>query len=108
MTVVHQEDPKFKQALLIRNPKKRLPKIWDACKNKTKCEGGEEFEVRAQNPEESSGRRSGGVCGAQQPKLSVDGMKIIAEFNAQKKRGDPEQLPEPAERKKQLSAERVT
>ncbi|RVX16796.1 DNA-directed RNA polymerase II subunit 1 [Vitis vinifera] len=75
------EDPKFKQALLIRNPKKRLPKIWDACKNKTNVKV--------------------------QPKLSVDGMKIIAEFNAQKKRGDPEQLPEPAERKKQLSAERV-
>ncbi|KAJ9703826.1 hypothetical protein PVL29_005200 [Vitis rotundifolia] len=102
-----EEDPKFKQALLIRNPKNRLPKIWDACKNKTKCEGGEEFEVRAQNPEESSGRRSGGGCGAQQPKFSVDGMKIIAEFKAQKKRDDPEQLPEPAERKKQLSAERV-
>ena len=36
-------------------------------------------------------------------------MKIIAEYKIQKKKNDdPEQLPEPVERKQQLSAERVT
>ncbi|CAA3031979.1 DNA-directed RNA polymerase II subunit 1, partial [Olea europaea subsp. europaea] len=91
----------------IRNPKNRLRKILDACKNKTKCEGGDEIDVRGQDSDEPIKKKRSG-CGAQQPKISIDGMKMIAEYKLQKKRSDDqEQLPEPVERKQQLTAEKV-
>lgn len=102
-----QEDPKFKQAQRIRNPKNRLKKMLDACKNKTKCEGGDEIDVQAHDTDGTL-RKSRGGCGAQQPKITIDGMKMVAEFKQQKKKNDDqEQLPEPAERRQQLSAEKV-
>ncbi|XP_022895267.1 DNA-directed RNA polymerase II subunit 1 [Olea europaea var. sylvestris] len=102
-----EDEPKFKQAMRIRNPKNRLRKILDACKNKTKCEGGDEIDVRGQDSDEPIKKKRSG-CGAQQPKISIDGMKMIAEYKLQKKRSDDqEQLPEPVERKQQLTAEKV-
>ncbi|GAY44631.1 hypothetical protein CUMW_083380 [Citrus unshiu] len=80
-----EEDDKFKLALKIRNPKNRLKKILEACKTKTKCEGGDEIDVHGQDGEESLKKRKGG-CGAQQPKLTIDGMKMIAEYKAQRKK----------------------
>lgn len=103
-----QEDQKFKQAMKIKNPKNRLKKILDACKNKTKCEGGDDLDVHGQDSEEPV-KKSRGGCGAQQPKLTIEGMKMIAEYKAQRKKSDDqEQLPEPVERKQTLTAERVT
>ncbi|KAL3624527.1 DNA-directed RNA polymerase II subunit rpb1 [Castilleja foliolosa] len=101
-----EEDPKFKQAMRIRNPKHRLRKILDACKNKTKCEGGDEIDVQGQDSERL--KKSRGGCGAQQPKISIDGMKMVAEYKLQKKKSDDQdQMPEPVERKQTLTAEKV-
>jgi DNA-directed RNA polymerase II subunit RPB1 len=102
-----QEDPKFKQALKIKNPKNRLRRIYDACKSKKTCDGGDELEAQdQQDTDEPVKKRSG--CGAQQPNITVDGMKMVAEFKATKKKNDDQdQLPEPVERKQILSAERV-
>ncbi|KZV49062.1 DNA-directed RNA polymerase II subunit 1 [Dorcoceras hygrometricum] len=102
-----EEEAKFKQALRIRNPKNRLKKILDACKNKSKCEGGDEIDVHGQDSDEPV-KKSRGGCGAQQPKISIDGMKMVAEYKLQKKKNDDqEQLPEPVERKQLLTAEKV-
>lgn len=99
-----QQDHKFKQAMRIRNPKNRLRKILDACKNKTKCDGGDEIDIPTDEPV----KKSRGGCGAQQPKITIEGMKMNAEYKAQRKKSDDqEQLPEPVERKQSLSAERV-
>src|SRR3954468_8402139 len=49
-----------------------------------------------------------GGCGVQQPNITVDGMKLVAEFKTTKKKTDEQdQLPEPVERKQILSPERV-
>ncbi|KAK4764009.1 hypothetical protein SAY87_013447 [Trapa incisa] len=105
--LVDEEDPKFKQALRIKNPKNRLKKILDACKNKCKCEGGDEMDVQGLDSEEPV-KKSRGGCGSLQPKLTIEGMKMIAEYKIQRKKGDDEnQLPEPVERKQTLSAEKV-
>nr|GMC94850.1 DNA-directed RNA polymerase II subunit 1 [Ipomoea batatas] len=101
-----EEDPKFKQAMRIRKPKNRLKKILEACENKTKC-GGDEINLQGQDSEEPVKKVKGG-CGAQQPKISIDGMKMVAEYELQKKKNDdPKQIPEPNERKQQLTAENV-
>ncbi|KAL0392464.1 UNVERIFIED_CONTAM: DNA-directed RNA polymerase II subunit RPB1 [Sesamum radiatum] len=47
------------------------------------------------------------VGAQQQPKISIDGMKMVAEYKIQKKKNDDQdQLPEPVERKQLLSAEK--
>ncbi|KAH7850342.1 hypothetical protein Vadar_031346 [Vaccinium darrowii] len=102
-----EEDQKFKHALRVRNPKHRLKKIQDACKNKAKCEGGDEIELQNLDSEEPINKGHGG-CGAQQPKITIQGMIMIAEYKAQtKKKLEQEQLPEPVERKQILSAKTV-
>ncbi|XP_028066011.1 DNA-directed RNA polymerase II subunit 1-like [Camellia sinensis] len=66
-----------------------------------------EIDTQGQDTDEPV-KKSRGGCGAQQPTLTIEGMKMIAEYKLQKKKNDdPEQLPEPVERKQQLSAERV-
>lgn len=64
------------------------------------------MDVQGQDSEEPV-KKSRGGCGAQQPKLTIEGMKMIAEYKASRKKNDDEPLPEPVERKQQLSAERV-
>lgn len=103
-----QEDARFKQALKIRNPKNRLKRIYDACKSKKKCAGGDDIDLQGQQDSEEPIKKSRGGCGAQQPNITIDGMKMVAEYKAPKKKiDDQEQLPEPVERKQILSAERV-
>ncbi|CAH9094797.1 unnamed protein product [Cuscuta epithymum] len=100
-----EDEPKFKQAMRIRNPKNRLKKILDACKNKSKCEGGDEINLQGQDPDEPVKKTRGG-CGAQQPKISIDGMKMVSEYKGQKKKNDDQEpMPEPG--RKQLTAEMV-
>ena len=104
---VVQDDTKFKQALKIRNPKNRLKRIYDACKSKKVCAGGDDLDVQEQHDTDEPVKKRGG-CGAQQPNITVDGMRMVAEFKAPKKKSDDQdQLPEPVERKQILSAERV-
>ncbi|XP_037492745.1 DNA-directed RNA polymerase II subunit RPB1 [Jatropha curcas] len=79
-----EEDHKFKQALKIRNPKNRLKRILDACKNKTKCEGGDDIDVQGQDTEEPV-KKSRGGCGAQQPKrVGKTGAKYIIRDDGQR------------------------
>ncbi|QHO35435.1 DNA-directed RNA polymerase II subunit [Arachis hypogaea] len=97
LTMVLEQDKKFEQALKIGNAKNRLKRILDACKNISNCQGGEDSEELV---------RIG--CGALQPKITIDGIKMIAEYKARRnKNNDHEQLPNPEERKEILSAERV-
>ncbi|KAF3333653.1 DNA-directed RNA polymerase II subunit 1-like protein [Carex littledalei] len=103
-----EDDTRFKQALKIRNPKNRLKRIYDACKSKKRCAGGDDIDVQKEQDGDESVKKSRGGCGAQQPNITVDGMKMVAEFKAPKKKSDEsEQLPEPVERKQILSADRV-
>ncbi|GMP23106.1 hypothetical protein CsSME_00000830 [Camellia sinensis var. sinensis] len=67
-----------------------------------------EIDTQGQNTDEPV-KKSRGGCGAQQPTLTIEGLKMIAEYELQKKKNDdPEQLPNPVERKQQLSAERLS
>ncbi|GJT66410.1 DNA-directed RNA polymerase II subunit 1 [Tanacetum coccineum] len=53
-------------------------------------------------------KKSQGGCGAQQPKVTIEGMKMFAEYKLQKKKNyESKQLPKLAERKHKLYAERV-
>jgi DNA-directed RNA polymerase II subunit RPB1 len=105
-----QEDHRFKLAKKVRNPKHRLRRVLDCCKSKQKCEGGDDIEEEQGNDEEIEKKKKHGGCGYQQPKIYIDGMKIMAEFKPSKKKADEQEqyLPEPVERKQQLTAEKVS
>ncbi|GBG86864.1 hypothetical protein CBR_g42147 [Chara braunii] len=106
-----ESDPRFRLAKKIRNPAQRLKKMLDACKQKTVCEGGTELDDDnniAEAEEEGREKKRHGGCGAQQPTISIDGMKIVAEFKLKRNKDqDDSHMPEPVERKQQLSAEKV-
>ncbi|EES09829.1 hypothetical protein BDA96_05G145200 [Sorghum bicolor] len=105
--LVDEDNTKFKQALKIRNPKNRLKRIYDACKTKKVCGEGDDLDVQQQQDTDEHVNRRGG-CGAQQPIITVDGVKMLVEFKAPKKKNDDqEQLSELVEPKQILSAERV-
>ncbi|GJY89861.1 importin beta-like SAD2 [Tanacetum coccineum] len=54
-------------------------------------------------------KKGHGGCGSLQPTITIDGMKMVAGYKLPKNKNyDLQQLPEPAERKQQLSAERDT
>ncbi|RLN09807.1 hypothetical protein C2845_PM11G05160 [Panicum miliaceum] len=102
-----EDNTQFKQALKIRNPKDRLRRIYDACKSKEFCARGDDLCIQEHEGADEPVKKRG-VCGAQQPNITVDGMKMAVEFRARKKKSDyKEQVPEPVGRKQSLSAERV-
>ncbi|XP_015941075.1 DNA-directed RNA polymerase II subunit RPB1-like [Arachis duranensis] len=74
-----QNNKEFKQALKITNPKSRLEMMVNACKNKSFCEGDDgDFEDPIREGHDG--------CGARQPKLTINGMKMIAEHKIPRKK----------------------
>ncbi|GJZ09185.1 RNA polymerase II largest subunit [Tanacetum coccineum] len=74
---------------------------------KVHVKGGDDIESVNQDGVKTVEKGDGG-CGSRQPTITIDGMKMVAEYKLSKKKNDDaQQLPEPAERKQQLSAERV-
>ncbi|CAD5180600.1 unnamed protein product [Musa acuminata subsp. malaccensis] len=106
--LVDEDDPKFKEALKIRNPKNRLQRIYVACKSKKKCSGGDDIGLRRQQDSRGPTEKSRVGCGARQPIITIDGLKMVAEYKDSKRKSDEqEDRLEPSERKQVLSAETV-
>lgn len=80
----------------------------DACKNKEKCEDDDDGNRGEGQDTEEPMKKTRGSCGALQPRISIDGMKMVAEYKIKRKKDETEQqLPEPVERKQILSGEKV-
>ncbi|CAD6236827.1 unnamed protein product [Miscanthus lutarioriparius] len=87
--------------------KRALKRIYHACKTNKVCGEGDDLDVQQQQDTDEHVKIRGG-CGAQQPIITVDGMKMLVEFKAPKKKNDDrEQLSESVEPNQILSAERV-
>lgn len=80
LDLVLQDDPAYMQALRARNPETRLRIFLKACQTKRVCEH----------------------TGQKQPKYRLDGMRILAEFDA--KGGDEEMEGAPEAERKFVSA----
>lgn len=92
-------DVRFQNALKIRSPKHRLTAVYNICKSKTICEGGDELEDQNNPNREESTKPKHGGCGGYQPSYKRDGWRINAEFK--------QVQDETAEKKQVLTAERV-
>ena len=84
--LVPSNNPKVKQILLDtkNNPRKRLAHIYDLCKGKQICEGGDgETEVQEYEPGEEDGKKKANAnagCGRYQPTVKREGLELHAEW----------------------------
>jgi DNA-directed RNA polymerase II subunit RPB1 len=84
-------------------PNKRLAHVYDLCKGRKVCDGGDEMDKNKDEPEEQGGEggktKSHGGCGRYQPNIRRNGLELVAEWKHTNE--------ESQERKMLLSAERV-
>ena len=105
--LVSPSSPKMKEAIADSkgNPRRRMALIYDLCKTKTVCEGGEEVEIKKEDnwkegEETADAKKLGhGGCGRYQPKIRRVGLELIGEW---KHMNDDSQ-----EKKCTISAEKV-
>ncbi|KAF6715871.1 DNA-directed RNA polymerase II subunit RPB1 [Oryzias melastigma] len=85
--LVDSNNPKIKDILIKSKgqPRKRLTHVYELCKGKNICEGGEEmdnkFGVEQQDTEEDITKEKGhGGCGRYQPRIRRSGLELFAEW----------------------------
>ncbi|KAG7265939.1 hypothetical protein CRUP_036132 [Coryphaenoides rupestris] len=85
--LVDSNNPKIKDILCKSKgqPRKRLTHVYELCKGKNICEGGEEmdnkFGVEQQDQEEDITKEKGhGGCGRYQPRIRRSGLELYAEW----------------------------
>ncbi|XP_013419697.1 DNA-directed RNA polymerase II subunit RPB1-like isoform X2 [Lingula anatina] len=98
--LVDANNPKIKEIIgrSKGQPRKRLAHVYDLCKGKNICEGGDEMD---KEPEEGEGdaKKGHGGCGRYQPKIRRMGLELTAEWKHVNE--------DSQEKKISLSAERV-
>ncbi|XP_014483548.1 PREDICTED: DNA-directed RNA polymerase II subunit RPB1 [Dinoponera quadriceps] len=83
--LVSPQNPKIKEVIMKTKgqPRKRLTHIYDLCKSKNICEGGDEMDINKENAENQQplDRKPGhGGCGRYQPNLRRSGLDVTAEW----------------------------
>lgn len=77
-------DPRYAQAMLCRDPRKRSRLVWELCKSRMVCEGGGEF--ANEGYEDNNNTQDGGKkkphdgCGSRQPTIRREGLKFVATY----------------------------
>ncbi|XP_031343818.1 DNA-directed RNA polymerase II subunit RPB1-like [Photinus pyralis] len=98
--LVSPNNPKIKEVVMKSKgqPRKRLAFVYDLCKGKNICEGGDEMDVGKEG--EDPGKRQGhGGCGRYQPNIRRTGLDLTAEWKHVNEDSQEKKIP--------LSAERV-
>ena len=100
--LVTPTNPKIKEIVMKSKgqPRKRMSHIYDLCKGKKICEGGDEMDTNPDNPDQQvNPSKSHGGCGRYQPNIKREGLEMTAEWK---------QVNEDTQEKKiNLTAERV-
>lgn len=83
--LVSPHNPKIKEIVMKTKgqPRKRLAFVYDLCKSKSICEGGDEMDIKQENIEhqQQMDRKPGhGGCGRYQPNLRRSGLDVTAEW----------------------------
>ncbi|XP_046374548.1 DNA-directed RNA polymerase II subunit RPB1-like [Haliotis rufescens] len=99
--LVDSTGPKIKDILTKSkgHPRKRLAHVYDLCKSRKICEGGDEMDKRNEEEDPTGEKKGHGGCGRYQPKLKRTGLEVVAEWKNVNE--------ESQEKKLILSAERV-
>merc|ERR1719312_2344840 len=100
--LVTPTNPKIKEIVMKSKgqPRKRITHIYDLCKGKKICEGGDEMDTNPDNPDnQTNPTKAHGGCGRYQPNIRRVGLELIAEWKHTNE--------DTQEKKQVLSAERV-
>ncbi|OWR53673.1 DNA-directed RNA polymerase II subunit RPB1 [Danaus plexippus] len=79
--LVSPTNPKIKEVVMKSKgqPRKRLTYVYDLCKGKNICEGGEDMDIGKEGEEGKRGTGHGG-CGHYQPSIRRQGLDLTAEW----------------------------
>ncbi|CAH1982162.1 unnamed protein product [Acanthoscelides obtectus] len=99
--LVSPNNPKIKEVVMKSKgqPRKRLAFVYDLCKGKNICEGGDEMDVGKEGEENPQKKQGHGGCGRYQPNIRRTGLELTAEWKHVNE--------DTQEKKISLSAERV-
>ncbi|KAI4497535.1 hypothetical protein M0802_007305 [Mischocyttarus mexicanus] len=82
--LVSPHNPKIKEIVMKTKgqPRKRLTYIYELCKSKNICEGGDEMDINKENTDQQAADRKPGHggCGRYQPNLRRSGLDVTAEW----------------------------
>lgn len=81
--LVAPSNPKIKEIVMKSKgqPRKRLAYVYDLCKGKKICEGGEDMDITKEGAAPDPNKKQGhGGCGHYQPSLRRTGLDVIAEW----------------------------
>ncbi|XP_017045565.1 DNA-directed RNA polymerase II subunit RPB1 [Drosophila ficusphila] len=81
--LVSPHNPKIKEIVMKSKgqPRKRLAYVYDLCKGKTICEGGEDMDLTKENQQPDPNKKPGhGGCGHYQPSIRRTGLDLTAEW----------------------------
>ncbi|KAJ1332825.1 hypothetical protein BSLG_008454 [Batrachochytrium salamandrivorans] len=81
---VDESNERFSRFRRIKSRRRRFHEVWQLCKAKTVCEGGEEPSDGQSQPNGVSKKKVHGGCGQKQPVYRSAVMKITASFKATK------------------------
>lgn len=100
--LVDGNNPKVKDILLKsqNQPLKRLQHIYDLCKGKRVCEGGDivDEKLPSQDIDEAEKKMSHGGCGRNQPQIRRSGLELTAEWKEVNEDSQEKKIPLTAER----------
>jgi len=100
--LVNPANPKIKEIVMKSKgqPRKRLTHVYDLCKGKKICEGGDEMDLNPDNPDnQTNPAKNHGGCGRYQPQIRRMGLDLTAEWKIMNE--------DTQEKKIGLTAERV-
>uniref|UniRef100_A0A1B0GJN3 DNA-directed RNA polymerase subunit n=1 Tax=Lutzomyia longipalpis TaxID=7200 RepID=A0A1B0GJN3_LUTLO len=81
--LVSPNNPKIKEIVMKSKgqPRKRLAYVYELCRGKTICEGGEDMDLGKENLQSDANKKTGhGGCGHYQPAIKKTGLELIAEW----------------------------
>ncbi|XP_033231240.1 DNA-directed RNA polymerase II subunit RPB1 [Belonocnema kinseyi] len=100
--LVSPHNPKIKEIVMKTKgqPRKRLTFVYDLCKSKKICEGGDEMDINkdGQEVQQADKKPGHGGCGRYQPNLRRSGLDVTAEWKHVNEDSQEKKIPLTAER----------
>ncbi len=98
--LVSPTNPKIKEIIIKTKgqPRKRLTYVYDLCKGKKVCEGGEDMDLTKDAQLDPNKKAGHGGCGHYQPSIKRSGLELMAEWKTVNENSQEKKMPVTAER----------
>lgn len=98
--LIFQCNPKIREIVMKSKgqPRRRLAFVYDLCKGKNICEGGDEMDIKKDEQPDPNKKQSHGGCGRYQPSIRRSGLDLTAEWKHVNEDSQEKKIPLTAER----------